>query len=81
LPLSETAQLSVGFSETGFLKAQLLQFLAHDNHRMSHRFFVHEWKGKRHVLIEFLQARNIGTALSQDLPHLFFRFEKVVVPE
>lgn len=58
-----------------------LQFIARDDHRVSHRFFVRERKGKRHVLIELLQARDIGTALSQDLAHFFRRFEKVVVPE
>jgi hypothetical protein len=58
-----------------------LHFFAGDDHRVSHRFFVHEWKGKRHVVVELLQARNIGTTLSQDLAHFFWRFEKVVVPE
>ena len=61
------------------LEHNYLQFFARDDHRMSHRLFVHERKGKRHVLMEFRQARNIGTALSQDLAHFFWRFEKVIV--
>ena len=52
-------------------RAGLLEFLARDDHRVSQRFLVQEWKWKRHVLIELRQVRDIGATLGQDLAHFF----------
>ena len=79
--LSQCRQFTLDRQALGWIRAELLQFLARDDHRVSQRFLVQEWKGKRHVLIELLQVRDIGATLSQDLAYFFWRFEKLVVPE
>ena len=64
-----------------WIRAELLQFFAREDHRVSQRFLVQEWKWKRHVLLELLEVRDIGAALGQDLAYFFWRFEKLVIPE